>query len=86
MVVSMKEIGSETNFMGRVCILGQTAVPTKVNTSKIKNKVTESMFGQMEKNMKANGLMASSTVLVNLLILLVNLDKVNGQTENEFAG
>jgi hypothetical protein len=44
------------------------------------------MFGQMEKNMKANGLMASSTVLVNLLILLVNLDKVNGQTENEFAG
>ena len=68
MVVSMKEIGSETNFMGRVCILGQMAVPTKVNTLKIKNKVTESMFGQMEKNMKANGLMECAMAKVLLLI------------------
>lgn len=86
MVENIPDLGKTICFMELVCILGQTAGDTKVNTLTIRNTGKEFTHGPMVKNMMEAGRTASNMARQHLQILRAKTELDSGKTETESNG
>lgn len=85
-VGNILEIGKTANYTVRGFTNGQTEGNTMDNISTIKNKDLEHTLGLMEEDMRANGKMENSMVMVSLLILRGAQGLVHGLMERDQDG